>query len=103
MHDSRMPGTNTSEKSWKAPTSGITKLVRSRSANERRSQRKLTDQAPAISKRRRIGLDGAEHHYARNKTECGRKSGDTSRSQRRIDTFINRPRPISIVRTLEPP
>jgi len=31
---SRLPGTKTSEKSWKTPPSGITKRVRSRSANE---------------------------------------------------------------------
>jgi len=48
---SRMPGTKTSDKSWK---------TRSRSANERRSQRKLTEQAHAISKRRGSGHDGTD-------------------------------------------
>jgi hypothetical protein len=67
---SRMPGTKTSEKSWKTPPSGITKRVRSRSSWKRRPKtQKLTDslrdtrrgeQAHAISKRRRIGHDGTD-------------------------------------------
>jgi len=96
---SRMPGTKTSDRSWK---------TRSRSAHEMADLQRLTGQARAFPGR---SAGGPAPPSERAQTRVSHRAPKAprvllprfQRAYRRMLTFINRPNPISIVSTLLPP